>query len=133
MKNIEIRAHHLLCLIGFRGLGYDEKFIENMENVAQLFRSNGAIFSIINTADSICSACPYNKDGNCAKEQDSERRVRSKDLQVIDRLGLAVGDELRSDELLKLIKERISPADMTKICQGCEWLNLGYCTDGLKI
>jgi hypothetical protein len=113
-------------------LGYSKKFIENMEKAAQLFRSNGAVFSIINATDFICSVCPYNKNESCAKEQDSERRVRSKDLEVMSRLGLKVGDQLRSDELLKLIKERMSPADITEVCQGCDWLDLGYCAEGLK-
>lgn len=132
VRTIDIRAHHLVCLVGFRGLGYNKEFIENMTRVARLFHSRDTAILIIDKTDAICSACPYNRDGNCARERDSERRVRSKDLEVMRRLELRVGDKFRSDRLLGLIGERISPADITEICQGCDWLDLGYCAEGLK-
>ena len=28
---LKIRHHHLLCILGFKGLGYSDEFVENMK------------------------------------------------------------------------------------------------------
>ena len=37
---MRIRAHHLLCILGFRGLGYDKRFVQNMERIVSAVRHN---------------------------------------------------------------------------------------------
>ena len=37
---IELRAHHLLCLFGWRGHGYDRPFIDNFNRLVERLDQN---------------------------------------------------------------------------------------------
>ncbi len=129
---LTIRAHHLLCVLGFRGLGYSQEFIATMEKVVRRMRSDSA-FPIIVVAgcDIICASCPHNKGSKCLKEADSERKVEGQDLEVLNRLGFELGAQITAGNVWARIKERLTPKDVTEICRGCEWLGLGHCVRGL--
>ena len=129
---IEIRTHHLLCLLGFRGLGYDQAFIDTMTKVAEAITVKGAQLRIIGSCDTICSACPYRKDNDCGKRKDSTQSVNNQDKEVADKLGIEIGMELGWPEVKTLIRQNINPEDLVNLCRDCEWLNFGYCVDGLK-
>jgi len=131
---MRLRAHHLLCILGFRGLGYDEKFIKKMEGVIQRIKEHPDLrIEIIKECDDICSACPFNIDGLCKNEAvGGEKAVREKDQEVAERLELKEGKGSSIKEILNLIKEKIKPGDLSVICKDCPWLKMGYCEEGLK-
>ena len=92
---LKIRAHHLLCMLGFRGLGYSQGFIVVMGKVVERVRSNPMFpVAVIAECDIICAACPHKKEDKCLKEVDSERKVKTRDLEVLRRLGLEVGAKM---------------------------------------
>ncbi len=73
IHSLNIRPHHLLCILGFRGLGYSEKFVSNMEEVAKKLRSDFTSFiTLVLECDAICAACPHNVEGKCLKSDVSE-------------------------------------------------------------
>lgn len=123
---LEIRAHHLLCLLSFRGLGYNEEFIENMKNVLATAFSDGAILKIVDRCDAICASCPHRKGNQCGKREDSAEKVWDQDRRVAHRLGITIGDKRPSSDIGALIRKKITAADLAQICEGCEWLD--YCT-----
>lgn len=129
--SLEIRAHHLLCLLGFCGLGYSQEFVENMKEVSATVFSDQDFLKIIDWCDDICAFCPHRSGDKCAKKEDLEQEVRQMDKDVAGRLGIEIGTELQSQEVWGLVKERIAPLDLPEICKGCEWLNLRYCAEGL--
>ncbi len=131
MRIVELRAHHLLCILGFKGLGYSKDFIKNMEKVISDINSGSYSIKIITGCDVICSVCPFRKNNKCYKEKDSERRVKKRDLEVMKRLKVKIGDEFPPKKLWALVAKRIVPSDIPIICKGCEWLSLGYCIEGL--
>ena len=53
------------------------------------------------------------------------------DLEVMRRLGLAVGDHLRWGDLLERIRTSVRGDDLPSICGSCRWLPLGYCREGI--
>ena len=54
-----LRGHHLLCILGFRGLGYDEAFVANMTRVVGLIRKKPeTVFTLTDSADILCATCP---------------------------------------------------------------------------
>ena len=55
---LTLRGHHLLCLQGFQGYGYDDKFVKNMSYINNLRKSENTTVSITNKADDICRCCP---------------------------------------------------------------------------
>ena len=130
---LEIRAHHLLCILGFRGLGYSQEFIEKMGKVVEELNSNSA-FPITFTAecDIICASCPHNKDNKCLKRADSDWKVRNQDSEVLQRLGFKVGAQVPAGKAWARIRDKLTVRDMAEICRGCEWLELGYCIEGLE-
>ena len=130
---LKIRAHHLLCLLGFRGLGYSPKFVEKMGKVAKELHLNSTFpITILTERDTICASCPHNKANKCRKKADSELKVRARDWEVLQRLGLETGTQLSAGATWTKVKERLIPDDLVEICQGCEWLELGYCAEGLE-
>ena len=130
---LRVRAHHLLCILGFRGLGYSEEFIATMGKVVKSLCSNST-FPVILVAecDIICASCPHNKGSKCLKEANSESKVKTQDLEVLHRLSFEAGAQIPAGKVWAKIKERLSFKDMAEICRDCEWLELGYCAQGLE-
>lgn len=129
-----LRVHHLLCTLGFRGLGYSENFVENMSRlVDQLHSSPAALIEITDKPDDICLPCPFLGASGCQqKGSESEERVRNRDRAVIEKLGLTVGLRLSWAEIARKIGTLVNTGDLDKLCQECDWLPYGYCTEGLK-
>ena len=75
-NEIRLRAHHLLCLQGFQGYGYNKEFIQNLYEILQRFDTEPKLeIQVITECDDICMKCPYNKDNVCSKEPDSEEKI----------------------------------------------------------
>jgi hypothetical protein len=104
-----------------------------MGKVVEKLRSNSA-FPIILVAecDIICASCPHNKGNKCLKEADSESKVKTRDLEVLHRLGFEVGAQVTANEAWTRIKERITSEDVGALCHDCEWWESGYCVEGLE-
>lgn len=124
--HLKIRGHHLLCMLSWRGKGYDENFTENMEKTVKALKNNPASYILLtDQSDIICSACPHSRGGNCSKKKDSEKKVKNLDLKIISRFGLKQGETIQIKTAWGKIKKGILPKDLTKICGECEWLD--YC------
>lgn len=119
-------------MLGFRGLGYSPEFVAAMDAVVKQFRADPALpVTVVTDCDILCASCPHNRDNRCAKKQDSEEKIQTKDADVLDRLGLRADAETTSGEAWQRVKERISLEDLKEMCRKCEWLGLGYCVEGL--
>ena len=128
--NIKLRAHHLLCLYGFRGLGYNKEFVENMQAIVDRIRENPSIeIEVVNGIDDICAKCPHNIENKCSKPG---RNVEEFDREIVRRLEIDIGRKVESKTLLNLVEKRIQPEELPAICKGCEWLELGFCEEGLR-
>lgn len=112
---MELRGHHLLCVQGFQGYGYNEEFVTNMREVVNNLNNSDDIWiETTDKCDVICTACPYNVDSECSKDY-----VKSMDLQVLDELAFAVGDKVKMKEVISKVKE--NPQRFYKFCTNCEW------------
>ena len=130
---LKIRSHHLLCILGFRGLGYSQKFIDTMGKVAQRMRSEPTLsITLVAKCDIICASCPHIKENKCLKGAKHKPKVKNRDLEVLLRLGIEARTQMTAGKAWKMIKEKLSSKDMAEICHGCEWLELGYCINGLE-
>ncbi|MBE9501553.1 MAG: DUF1284 domain-containing protein [Dehalococcoidia bacterium] len=131
---MKLRAHHLICLLGFRGLGYSPEFVENMAHIADQLRSfPQTVIEVLRQPDDICSPCPFlGKKGCQDKGPNSEGKRRNRDEAVMDRLNVTAGDKLSWFEIRERMRSSINPEDLDEICQDCEWLPQGYCVEGLK-
>ena len=130
---LKIRSHHLLCILGFRGLGYSREFVSNMRKVVGKLRSDPSFpIILVVGCDAICVSCPHNKEGKCLRKANSEVDVPIQDSELLRRLGLEAGSQMPAAEAWEEVKEKLAPEDLTEICGDCEWLGLGYCAEGLE-
>ncbi len=132
-RGIPLRAHHLLCLLGFQGIGYTADFIKNFQKVKRLIEQHPDLeIEVVDTCDVICIACPNMHNGECFKSGIKHNRmVKDIDRRVMEKLGIKPGERFKAKDLYALVKEKIPPGDINDICKGCEWLNLGFCPRGL--
>ncbi|WP_407375634.1 DUF1284 domain-containing protein [Methanobrevibacter sp.] len=114
-----LRGHHLLCLKGFQGYGYDDAFVENMIEVNALRKSEGTVITLTDFPDDICKACPNLENNICGNPAQNERIV-SMDNEVLKKLD--PGKEYDASDLFEKIDSIFnSKESVTKICFNCMW------------
>ncbi len=115
-----LRGHHLLCLKGFQGYGYNEDFVKNMTVINDLRKQTDTIIEITDSSDDICASCPNLKNSECENKTQNERIIMM-DRQVLKRLGST--EEYNSIELFKKIDEIFDTREsVSKICGNCKWI-----------
>ena len=116
---LTLRGHHLLCLKGFQGYGYDDKFTKNMTEVNLKRKEKDTAVLLTNTPDDICKACPNLKNNICENKKQNERIIKM-DNAVLEKLDKK--DEYSSNDLFKLIDEIFSSeSSVSEICFQCKW------------
>ena len=130
---IPIRGHHLLCMLGFKGLGYSSAFVRNMRLIVDRVRGNPATALVLTTeCDGICRACPYQQDGNCAKPRTGKRRPADADRALLSHLGWAPNTHTTAGEAYQRIATCVDTGDLGRLfCRSCSWLEEGFCVAGL--
>lgn len=128
-----LRGHHLLCIHGFRGMGYSDLFAENMKKIVDEIRDESLDFPIqVKTSlDDACSACPHNGESICAASPFSQFHVTSMDQRVLQKLGLKAGETYLKSDLIQLTALAVQPDDLDVLCAGCSWLSYGVCKKGI--
>ena len=120
---MKLRAHHLLCLPNFIGEGYSDGFTANMAAQKRRLAAEG-VFTLAESADDICAACPHRRGGDCA----SREKVRRYDAAVCALLGLTSGEEYDAAVLNERVRAELFEAHrLAEICGDCEWYSL--CAD----
>jgi len=124
----EIRGHHLLCALGFRGFGYSAAFAANMASIlSRLDAAPETLVRVVDGPEGICAAFPADQPGHCLDEN-----VVARDRRVIAGVGLQVGDVRAWGDLRRRLGEAFAPQDLDDLCATCPWLPLGYCQEGLR-
>lgn len=131
---IKLRGHTLLCLQGFRGLGYSSGFVENLSRIHNELRTNNETpVEVLDTIDAVCEACPHESrtTGCTLNGAQTEAAIQAQDRLVLKLLGLRPGESVTWKELLRRISIHVSGDDLPTICGQCRWLSLGYCSSGI--
>ncbi|WP_284641352.1 DUF1284 domain-containing protein [Paenibacillus silviterrae] len=124
---VRLRGHHLLCLLGYRGMGYSKAYTENMTAVYGRLRDNPSTsVTIVEGVDDLCSCFPSDQEYHCDREG-----VFRHDRLVLDHLGLSFGDTLAWEQLLERIRRWVAPERIGEWCAGCRWRSYGVCEAGL--
>lgn len=117
---LKIRPHHGMCLSFFCGLGYSGEFVDNMIRVRNQLVENPAGYIVLwHGTDSICAACPENRNGTCRSAEKTARY----DEACLRYCGLAFGDVLSWQRFHECVQEKILafPSVRREICAGCAW------------
>jgi hypothetical protein len=131
--SLVLRGHHLLCVHGFRGMGYSPDFVEKMRGIVEQIRDDRVDFPIkvVAALDDTCSVCPNKGKTTCEASEGSNEHVLSMDHKVIHQLGLIDGAIYNKSFLVQLTAEKVKPGDLDYICKGCSWLSYGVCKEGI--
>ena len=129
---LPLRAHALLCLLGFRGEGYSDAFVRRMRDVLDVLEDDPSQRILLRAAPgTLCEACPH-LDGGCTLQgPEHEAHVHAQDQAVLSRLGLQAGDVSTWADIRGLIATNIEGADLHELCTTCPWLSLGWCQEGV--
>lgn len=124
---IQLRGHHLLCLMGYRGKGYSDGFCANMTAVYETLRTKpDTRIELIEGPDDICAAFPADQPSHCGNET-----VYKKDSDIAAKLGYRTGDLFRWEEACERVAASVEPDDIGVLCRDCRWQPLGLCREGV--
>ena len=116
---ITLRAHHLLCIKGFQGYGYDENFTKNMKKINTQRKNNKTIVILKNEKDDICNKCPNLNNNLCENKNQNEKIVKM-DNEVLKRLDK--NKTYNSVDLFNQIDELFNTEEsVDNICFECMW------------
>lgn len=132
---LTLRGHHLLCVHGFRGMGYSPDFVKKMSSIVEKIRDEEQDFpvQVVAALDEACSACPNKGETKCEASENSNERVVAMDRRAIEHLGLKEGHTYQKSFLIKLTAEKVAPDDLDHICGSCSWLSYGVCKEGIAM
>lgn len=121
---IQLRPHHLLCVLTFKGKGYTPAFVENYETIVDRLNS-GETIEIIDGPDALCGPMLDEPECHCRNESVSLRDRQALDA-VRDVLSLPTGTTrlaLNSTTLARL-RAAFKDGRLRQACKGCEWESL---------
>ena len=125
--SVRLRPHHVLCAVGFEGVGHDAPSVANMASIVftQLRGAGGRDVRVVvaKNADSICAPCPNRVGLGCAFGE----IIEGLDRRHGAALDIAPGRQLTWGECLDKVRARVEPDDLDDLCVGCRWLPLGTC------
>jgi uncharacterized protein len=122
-----LRGHHLLCLLGYRGMGYSEEYVENMTKVHDRLREHPeTMVQLVTGPDDLCAHFPCGKPYHC-----QDRNVHERDEQIARSLGITVDNALPWRDIEARIARKLVPADIPRLCATCPWLAYGVCESGV--
>ncbi|MGB0499398.1 MAG: DUF1284 domain-containing protein [Rubricella sp.] len=129
---VRYRPHHFLCSLGYEGKGYSEAFTANMTAIViGRLRAEGGeetVIEVTGHTDDICAPCPKRRGRLCT----SQDRIKVLDRAHAHALRLKPGERLTWGQALERIREHVQPGDLSTICAGCQWLELGVCETALE-
>ncbi|UJF34059.1 DUF1284 domain-containing protein [Paenibacillus hexagrammi] len=127
---IKLRGHHLLCLLGFRGMGYSPEFCVNMTKIYETLRSQPETeIEIVEGPDDICAAFPIGDQ----RYHCENHTVLSKDAGILERLGIKLGSSWKWADILVTVAAELQPQDIGIICATCPWEHYGVCAEGVRL
>ncbi len=114
-----LRGHHLLCLKGFQGYGYDKDFVKNMTDINTKRKLDTTTIKLTNSSDDICKNCPK-LESNLCENENQNKRIIEMDNEVLRNLD--VSKEYNAVDLFKKVDSIFNTKEsVSKICSNCMW------------
>jgi hypothetical protein len=128
---IKLRAHHLLCMLTFRGRGYTPTFSANFAALIARMKS-GETIEIVEGADDICAPLQGTNQWHCDEEGPQSRDELAL-LELNQKLfpDAEIGSKFELNaEIFAAAYEHFQINGTGNACHGCQWNSL--CNDILK-
>ncbi|MFD0047981.1 DUF1284 domain-containing protein [Actinomycetes bacterium NPDC127524] len=124
----KLRGHHLFCLLGYRGMGYSEEYVENMTRLHQTLRAKpNTLILLVKGPDQLCEKYP-----NSGKYHCQDDNIYEKDAMILEKMGLKIGQILSWMDIESSIRKFVVPSDIQTVCKSCSWRSYGVCEEGIQ-
>lgn len=123
-----LRGHHLLCLLGYHGMGYSREYIANMTSMHDTLRTApDTEIQIVADPDDLCVKFPETQPCHCHDEN-----IHQRDNAMLEQLGITVGQTITWREIEDRIKTTFEPDDIDTLCSTCSWRLFRVCHEGVS-
>jgi len=118
-----LRPHHLGCVAGFTGHGYDTAFTTRLAAIARRLEADPAgEILVVSGGDDVCLPCPHRDGSRCVRDPGAQERVLEHDRVFLLALGLKVGDRTSLAEIRdRLRQDPEARAQVLAACSSCSW------------
>ncbi|WP_370224185.1 DUF1284 domain-containing protein [Cytobacillus sp.] len=124
----KLRGHHLFCLLGYRGMGYSQEYVENMTRLHQALRDNPRTWvQLVKGPDQLCEKYPNSGEYHCEHDD-----IYARDAIILEKLGLKIGQILYWKDIESSIQKYALPSDIQTVCETCSWRSYGVCEEGIQ-
>ncbi|WP_299515606.1 DUF1284 domain-containing protein [uncultured Rummeliibacillus sp.] len=124
-----LRGHHIFCLLGYRGMGYSKKYVENMTRLHHTLRKHPeTLVQLVNGPDQLCENYPNSGEYHCQDDH-----IYQMDAAFLEKIGLKVGQTLKWADIESHIQNHVIPSDIQSVCKTCSWRSYGFCEDGIQL
>jgi len=122
---LKLRCHHLLCIQGYVGKGYDKNFTKNMDSIVKYLKKHPLNkIKIICGVDDICALCPNKISDNVCI---TNNKVLTLDHKLLKILNLDLNMEYSYKYLVHCIYKYLDRNKFKELCKLCQWFKFGYC------
>ncbi|WP_438938625.1 DUF1284 domain-containing protein [Alicyclobacillus suci] len=123
-----LRGHHLLCLLGYRGMGYSPEYVQNMTQLHRRLREQPeTLVTLVVGPDDLCAKFPETQPCHC-----HDATIMQRDSAVRQRLGVEAGETYRWSDIEQRIQNHIVASDIATLCRTCSWRSYGVCEAGVE-
>lgn len=123
-----LRGHHLFCLLGYRGMGYSQEYVENMTSLHQTLRDNPKTsIQLVKGPDQLCEKFPNSGEYHCQDDN-----IYKKDSDILEKMGLNIGQILNWEDIESRIRKHVTSSDIQIVCESCSWRSYGVCEEGIQ-
>lgn len=124
----KLRGHHLFCLLGYRGMGYSQEYVDNMTHLHQTLRNNPkTLIQLVKGPDHLCEKYPNSGIYHC-----KDACIYEKDAAILEKMGLKIGQILKWEDIESCIRKFVVPSDIEVVCETCSWRSYGVCEEGIQ-
>jgi len=120
---MRLRGHHLACLTGFTGHGYDPTFTRRLAELAAAWRA-GEVVEVVEGCDDVCASCPWRAGDGCGRHPDADAAVRAQDRAVLAALGRVPGDRTTCATVTADLSRPDTREVVLASCGDCSWASV---------
>lgn len=120
---VQLRPHHLLCMLTFAGKGYGPEFVANFEQIADRIAAGNEAIEIVEGPDDVCRPLLAAADCHCRNASVALRdRQAAESISGLLRRPIGTGTQLMPDEdLLRTLREAFAQGTIRQACSSCQW------------
>ncbi len=119
---VKLRPHHVLCMLGYAGRGYNEAFTHCFDGIVAHVRAGEAI-ELTDGTDDLCATLACDESRHCDRAVARRRDARAwRDIAALFRLDQNGPRRLvLTDDKLALLRARFADGHLRSACAACPW------------